>query len=83
MTKEGILQIQLGDVVTRDNTDRFRVIEIPSYWDRTDEMVSLNFECIRAPSCGWCEAGDIEPMLLDDVYYPDDLTIEARAIELH
>lgn len=42
-------------------------------------MVSLDFECIRAPFCGWCDVGDVEPMLLDDVYWPEDLTIEGEA----
>lgn len=36
--KEGILDIQIGDIVTRDNTDRYRVVGIPGYSDRRDDL---------------------------------------------
>ena len=70
------LHAQAGDIMTRDGTDRYRLTEIPDWWDRQDEMISMDFECLRAPFCGWCEVGDIEPMLPDDLRYPDELLID-------
>jgi hypothetical protein len=43
---------EVGDLVTRDGSDRQRVI-----W-AGDDLIEV--ECIVAPAGGWCEVGDRE-----------------------
>ena len=45
---------KVGDVVSRDGSDRQLVIEV------TDSSPTMTVRCIRAPSSGWCAVGDEE-----------------------
>lgn len=46
-------QFQVGDIVTRDGSDRQRVVEVGEYND-------ITVECIKPPSSGWCGVGERE-----------------------
>lgn len=50
------MKFHVGEVVTRDGTDRHIVIEIGDYND-------ITVECIRAPKTGWCKIGEKETNL--------------------
>ena len=45
---------KVGDIVTRDGTDRHRVIDITEGWD------GMTVLCIKEPASGWCKVGDEE-----------------------
>lgn len=76
-------RFQVGDIVTRDGTDRQRVIEIN---DAGDLML---VECIKAPlgyfnedssrDKPWCDVGDQEWNLPRRYSYPEELVIEGAS----
>jgi hypothetical protein len=48
---------KVGDVVTRDGTDRQMVLASDPKWG------TIEVECIVAPVTGWCAVGDTESNL--------------------
>ncbi|NKJ77741.1 hypothetical protein [Rhizobium leguminosarum] len=73
-------RFQVGDIVTRDGTDRQRIVEIGEHSD------IMLVECIKAPlgyrnedgsrDKPWCQVGEQEWNLPRRYSYPDDLEIE-------
>lgn len=61
---------KVDDVVTRDGTDRQRIISI------NDARDLIDVECIRPSDFGWCKIGDSEFNVPWRYTYPDDATIE-------
>lgn len=71
---------QVGDVVTRDGTDRHKVLEINDAGDL------MHVECIKEPlgyrnedgtrDAPWCKLGETEWNLPRRYSYPEELTIE-------
>lgn len=74
-----------GDIVTRDGTDRHRIMEID------DHFGNMLVECIKEPlgwlnedgtrGEPWCKIGDQEWNLVRRYSYPDNLIIEGTANE--
>lgn len=48
------VKFAIGDIVSRDGTDRQRVIYID------DEGYAMTVVCTKAPESGWCKVGDEE-----------------------
>lgn len=48
---------EVGDIVSRDGTDRHEVIAVPE----RGQMIEAR--CIAAPESGWCQVGDVESNL--------------------
>ncbi len=53
MTKDLGRSFAIGDIVTRDGSDRQKVIEVGEYND-------ITVECVEAARGGWCRVGDRE-----------------------
>lgn len=74
------LKFRVGDIVTRDGTDRQRIIEINDAGDL------IHVECIRAPlgwlnddgsrGASWCEIGDREWNIPWRYDYPEETMID-------
>lgn len=47
-------QFNVGDIVTRDGTDRQRITYVQP------DRHSMEVVCIKAPASGWCQIGDSE-----------------------
>jgi hypothetical protein len=66
------LKFQVGDIVTRDGTDRQRVLEID------DDLITV--ECIREPvtyepgDAPWCLLGERETNVTRRYSWPEDAT---------
>ncbi len=65
----GDRQFAAGDIVTRDGTDRQRVISVGGFND-------ITVECIAPPEAGWCQIGDVENNLAGR-YRPAQLEVSA------
>lgn len=63
---------RVGDIVTRDGTDRQRIIKIDHGWG------SLTVECITAPATGWMKVGEREENLIRRYSYPPPLDLAAN-----
>jgi hypothetical protein len=72
MTARKLTGFEVGDIVTRDGTDRQRVIEVD------DDGMCMEVECIQAPAPysegekPWCEVGEREHNLQRRYTYADD-----------
>jgi hypothetical protein len=68
-------RFEVGDIVTRGDGDRHRIVSI------TEDRFSMDVECIKAPhdSMPWCKVGEVESNLCRRYVYPHDLLIDEVA----
>jgi len=58
-------KMKVGDVITRDGTDRQRITAI----DHSFGLITV--ECVRASHFNWCEVGDVEDNIIRRYSYPE------------
>jgi hypothetical protein len=58
-----IIPFKIGDIVTRDGTDRQKIVEIHG-----EDAITV--ECTVAPKSGWCVIGQRELNLAGRYQYP-------------
>lgn len=63
--------IEPGDIVTRDGTDRQRVLAV-------DDLM-VHVVCILPPDAGWCNVGDEEKNLARRYTHAVTIDLEAEA----